>query len=59
MPEPYSPPLITRLLRGFSDAELREVTPNRFQTWPAKRIVKGPIIQELISNERARRRGNV
>lgn len=53
--EPYTAPLITKLLRSMSDAQLMAVMPYDFQRWPAKRIVKAPVIRELIANERARR----
>lgn len=54
--EPYTAPLITKLLRGMTNAQLMAVMPHDFQRWPAKRIVKAPAIQEIINNERARRR---
>jgi hypothetical protein len=54
--EPYTAPLIAKLLRAMPIERLRSVRPRDFQTWPAKRIVKAPLIQEIIANELASRR---
>lgn len=53
---PYSAPLITRLLRSMSDAQLRTAKPHDFHLAPVtKVIVPSAIITDLIRNERARR----
>lgn len=54
---PFTPPLISRLLRGMSDEHLRAATPATFQMNPvAKKIVPSAVVIELIANETARRR---
>lgn len=54
---PFTPPLISRLLRGMSDADLSAATPATFQMHPvAKKVAKSTIVKELIANEIARRR---
>lgn len=52
---PYEAPLITKLLRRMSDADLARTEPVRFQTWPAAVVLKAAVIRELITNERRRR----
>lgn len=56
MSEPYTTALITRLLRSMPDVQLAAAQPHDFQRWPASKIIKAPIIQEVINNERARRK---
>lgn len=56
MNEPYTVPFITKLLRSMPTAQLMATMPHDFQRWPARKIVKAPIIQEIINNERASRR---
>lgn len=56
MSEPYSPGLISRLLRDMPSDRLATIQPRAFQKWPAVRIVPGKVIAELISNEQSRRR---
>ena len=53
--EPYTAPMIVRLLRQKTDAELAVTDWQRFQMHPTRKIVKGEIIRELIANEKARR----
>lgn len=53
---PYTPHLITKLLRDMPDERLREATPTQFQMWPAAFITPAATIAELINNERASRR---
>lgn len=56
MTVPYDAPLISRLLRGMSEPDLRAATPATFQMHPvAKRVVKSAIVNDLIRNELARR----
>jgi hypothetical protein len=53
--EPYTPALITKLLRAKSDKDLGNVTPDSFSAWPARRIVPAAQVRTLIENEKARR----
>jgi hypothetical protein len=56
MTAPYTPALITRLLRNMPAEQLRDVTPRNFQLWPvAKNTLPGGAIADLIANERSRR----
>lgn len=55
-PTPYNAPMIVRLLRAMSSAQLATITSHQFQTHPAPVITKGAIIRELIANERHRRK---
>lgn len=55
--EPYTPAMITTILRGSSLERLAEIQPTDFHRWPTRKIVPRPIIEELIRNERARRVG--
>jgi hypothetical protein len=48
--------LIGRLLRGMPTDRLAAIHPHDFQRWPAREVVPGKIIAELISNEKARRK---
>lgn len=59
MSEPFTPQMITDVLRSMSQERLEIITPAVFQTWPTRKIVSGKIIKELISNERARRNRDV
>ena len=54
--QPYDAPMIVRLLRAMSSAQLAAITSAQFQTHPAPVITKGAIIRELIANERDRRK---
>lgn len=56
MTEPYTPGLISRILREMPAERLAAIQPYAFQTWPTTRIVPGKVIRELINNERSRRR---
>ena len=53
---PYESALIAKLLRAMSPAALASATVTTFQTWPARKIERANIIQELIVNEQASRR---
>lgn len=55
MSEPYTPGMITALLREMPAERLSAVRPVDFQRWPTRQIVPGKLILELISNEAARR----
>lgn len=57
MSEPYTPQLVTRLLRSMTDAQLAATKPTSFQLWPARRILKAEVLAEMITNERTRRHG--
>jgi len=54
--EPYTPAMITNLLRAMPDDRLRVAKPYDFQRWPTRKIVPGNVIRELIANEKARRK---
>lgn len=57
MSAPYTPALISRLLRGMTPEALRAASPATFQLHPvAKVIAKSAIVRGLIANETARRR---
>lgn len=56
MSEPFNPEMIAKMLRSMSEDRLRETKPRDFHIWPVKRIVPTAVIQELIHNERAKRR---
>lgn len=53
---PYTPHLISRLLRDMPAERLREIRPTDFQTWPVVVVTAAATIAELINNERASRR---
>ncbi len=52
----YTPQLISQLLREMPDERLNTIHPHAFQMWPARKVVPGKVIRELISNEKARRK---
>lgn len=52
----YDAPLISKLLRAMPSERLAAITAQNFQTWPAERTIRAPLIDELIRNERANRR---
>ena len=54
--EPYTAQFITQLLRSMPRDRLAVSQPYDFQRWPARKIVKAPIIQEMIANEQLSRR---
>jgi hypothetical protein len=54
--EPYTPAMITGLLRAMPADRLASILPTAFHAWPVRRIVPGKIIRELIDNEISRRR---
>lgn len=54
--EPYTPGMITGLLRAMPADRLREIQPTAFHAWPVRQIVPGKLIRELIDNEISRRR---
>lgn len=56
MSEPYSASLITKLLRDMPADRLAAAHPHDFHRWPVRKIVAAKVINELISNERDRRR---
>ena len=53
--DPYNPSLITRILRALPSPALATVAPADFHRWPTRQIVPSTTINELISNEKARR----
>jgi hypothetical protein len=55
MSAPYSAPYLSRLLRVMPMDQLRRVTPEGFQRWPAQEVIALPRIADLIRNELARR----
>lgn len=55
MTEPYTPAMISRLLRDVPTERLATIAPAAFQTWPTRKIVPAKIIKELIANEQSRR----
>lgn len=55
MSEPYSVGMISRILRTMPPPVLARTKPDDFHRWPTRRIVPSRIINELISNEKARR----
>jgi hypothetical protein len=55
MTEPYTPPLIAKLLRAMPADQLAAIRPDQFRMWPAPRIVPDRVTRELIRAERGRR----
>lgn len=54
--EPYTPGMITSLLRAMPVEQLATIQPAAFHLWPVRKIVPGKLIRELIDNEISRRR---
>lgn len=54
--EPYTPAMVTRVLRDIPSDRLATIEPTDFHRWPVRNIVPGKLIRELISNEISRRR---
>ena len=54
--EPFTPGMITGLLRTMPADRLASIQPTAFHVWPVRRIVPGKLIRELIDNEISRRR---
>lgn len=52
---PYTPALITKLLRAMPADRLATIQPEDFQMWPARSIARADVIAEMIANERMRR----
>ena len=55
MSEPYSVGMISRILHTMPPRALARAQADDFHRWPTRRIVPSRIINELISNEKARR----
>lgn len=56
MSEPYTPGMITSLLRDMPGDRLATIQPTAFHVWPVRKIVPAKLIRELIDNEVSRRR---
>ena len=56
MSAPYTPGLISRLLRDMPSDRLTTINASAFQKWPARQIVPAATINALIANEQAGRR---